>query len=220
MTGPVRHRALAAEIERQLTPSRSHIFGDVARPPVHLTAAQWQAVATALRDEVGVAPDVPSIDPECTETEFVVLSAVRYCLGRPVAAVRPCIAWLRAHWPRFREDQRAEVIAEVVRFIAAEEAQAREAGWASDPEPWRDFVAWARTGEERDGARRALAALARYRLEILQRGPRAYSDRDTQIRALQRRGLVEEAGPLRGDGRRLWRITPAGRAALEEPDPA
>jgi hypothetical protein len=59
-----------------------------------------------------------------------------------------------------------------------------------------------------------LTVSARYRLEVLSRGPRMYRSKDHQILALARRGLVEPLPNQNEGGPRTWTLTEAGRAAM------
>lgn len=213
----VQSHDLAEEIQRQVRTNLDTYRSEIGRPPVHLTAPQWQSVETALRSIARSDKAEPRIDPRTSETGFMVLAAVRYSLGRPSNVPSLCTTWLKEYWPGLREEDRAEVIRDVERFIAAEEPRMSAEAWTCNLQPWRDFLAWA-AGDAGDEARKAaperLAPLARYRLEILARGSRSYSARDPQILALQKRGLVAASGPDGNGTRRAWTITERGREVL------
>ncbi len=211
----MQNHALAEEIQRQVRANLNGYSAEIGRPPVHLTAPQWQSVASALRTTARSEQQEPQIDPRTSETGFMVLAAVRYSLGRPSNVPSLCTTWLQEYWPGLRGEDRADVLRDIERFIAAEEARAATESWTCDLQPWRDFLSWAADDAIKPEPE-TLAPLARYRLEILARGSRSYAARDPQILALQKRGLVEAAGPASNDTRRAWSITERGRALLEQ----
>lgn len=79
------------------------------------------------------------------ETEndgFVILCAMRYCLGRSSYAPSLMIEWLRAHWHQIDPRDRSIIMRDVREAASASE---RSCGLLSLPyeREWRDFAKWA-----------------------------------------------------------------------------
>ncbi|KAB1074618.1 hypothetical protein [Methylobacterium planeticum] len=213
MKSSVERAGLLEEIERQLASCRRRRMMEEVRPAVALTMRQWQAVEVALCDEAGARPQARLGDTEEPSAGFIVHAAVRYCLGRPRNAPCLCTSWLRSNWLGLAKQTRADIVRDVERHLADEEQLACES-LRGELRPWREFLAWVRVEQDDPASRATLAPMARYRLEILTRGPRAYSPADPQIQALYRRGLIEPQPVLEEGDRSRWAITPVGRAAL------
>ena len=79
------------------------------------------------------------------ETEndgFVVLCAMRYCLGRSSYAPSMMIEWLQAHWHQIDPRDRSIIVRDVREAVSASE---RGRGLISLPyeREWRGFAVWA-----------------------------------------------------------------------------
>ena len=79
------------------------------------------------------------------ETEndgFVILCAMRYCLGRSRLRAEPDDQWLRAHWHQIDPRDRSIIMRDVREAASASE---RSCGLLSLPyeREWRDFAKWA-----------------------------------------------------------------------------
>ena len=88
------------------------------------------------------------------ETEndgFVILCAMRYCLGRSSYAPSLMIEWLRAHWHQIDPRDRSIIMRDVREAVSASEGSC---GLLSLPyaREWRDLAWWAEAQDaEEDG---------------------------------------------------------------------
>ena len=80
--------------------------------------------------------------PETENDGFVILCAVRYCLGRSSYAPSLMIEWLRAHWHQIDPRDRSIIMRDVREAVSASE---HGCGLLSLPyeREWRDFAKWA-----------------------------------------------------------------------------
>jgi hypothetical protein len=217
MCETVQRAAVLTEVARQLESSRRRRISEGLKPGIALTIPQWHVVEAALRAQADPGqrnhPESNLIDGAQPSAGFMVQAAVRYCLGRPKNAPCLCTNWLRGHWHDLPKPIRADILRDVERYVT-DEAQGDGESLHGPLRPWREFLAWVRVGQEVPERREALAPMARYRLEILARGPRTYSPTDPQIQALHRRGLIEPLTQAGAGERDRWAITRIGRAAL------
>ena len=217
MCEAVQRAALLEEVVRQLASCRSRRMTEGLKPAIALTMPQWRVVEAALRAEADPRhrdnQERNLIDAGQPSAGFMVQAAVRYCLGRPKNAPCLCTNWLRGHWHNLPKQTRADILRHVERYLM-DEAEGDDESLHGPLRPWREFLAWIRVGQDDSERRAALAPMARYRLEILARGPRAYSPADPQIQALHRRGLIEPMTAAEVGERGRWAITRVDRAAL------
>lgn len=137
--GEASHSAAPSGAQRE--PIENAVLGalrDVADNPGRV----WHSAARLATDRI---LDALAASPESGRERFpegLVVSAVRYALGRATYVVSETTEWLREHWSELRPGTRETILRDVLRALAA-----NDVGMTCDRREWESIAALAPEAE-------------------------------------------------------------------------